>query len=398
MKTLILFAAVFLSFLLAACRKSEETKERKIAYYQSSMHPWIKSDKPGTCTICGMKLTPIFEGEKGFEIEGHVVTLSSNGIQAVNVQSEPVQIRELERTLLVAGRIEADETRMRVLSAYADGRIEKLFVNYVGAEVRANEPLALIYSPSLLAAQREYLNLAARTNAGGEPLLADIQSLDQNEPDAATTRILAPISGTIISRHALEGQYVKEGDRLFELADLSSVWFRFDLYEQDLHRIKPGELVEITGPALGGERFSGRIAFIDPNLNDAVRGARVRVELENPVVGEGTEARRRFYNGLYAEGRIRVSVGKALAVPRSAVLDAGDYARVYLDHGGGAYEPRAVKIGRRGALYWEVLEGLEEDDIVVTNGNFLIDSQAQINQSAHAVSHSHEMHEESESP
>src|SRR6188508_2839758 len=127
--------------------------ERKVAFYQSPMHPWIKSDKPGNCTICGMKLTPVYEGEKGFATDANVVTLGSNSINVLNVQTETADRRPLERRLAVAGKIESDETGIRVISAYVDGRIEKLFANFTGAEVKAGEPLAILYSPALLTAQ-----------------------------------------------------------------------------------------------------------------------------------------------------------------------------------------------------------------------------------------------------
>lgn len=399
-----------------------QTGEKKVAFYQSSMHPWIKSEKPGNCTICGMKLTPIYEGEKGFEAEGELVTLSSNGIQVINVQSEPVKVRQLKRELHVAGRIEADETRLRVLSAYLDGRIEKLFVNYLGAEVRAGEPLAVLYSPEVLSAEREYLNIISRTNHADSPRLAaehqrlvegaynrlkrlgltdpDIEGLLSKGATNLTTRIRAPISGTVVTRSVYEGQYVKEGDKLFEIADLSKVWFKFDIYEQDLSWIARGLPVEVTSMALGTNVFTGQISFIDPNINDAARSARVRVELENPLLGEGERARRLLYNGLYAEGRIKINAGEGLAVPRTAVIDPGDFPRVYIDSGGGAYELRRVKIGRRGEDYWEVLEGVDEDELVVTSGTLLLDSQAQMNQGVSSASepavedgkHGHEAH------
>src|SRR5436190_2619937 len=143
--------------------KSEATAksgERKIRFYQSPMHPWITSDKPGRCTICGMQLEPVFEGERGFAADEGVVTLGSNIVQAIHVQTQTVTNRPLVRTLRVAGVIDRDETRNRRLSAYADGRIEKLSVNYVGAEVVAGQPLAVFYSPGLLAAESEYLTVA----------------------------------------------------------------------------------------------------------------------------------------------------------------------------------------------------------------------------------------------
>ena len=145
---------------------------RKVLFYQSAMHPWIKSDKPGNCTICGMKLTPVYEGEKGIQTDANMVTLSSNAINVIHVQTEAAEKRPIEKKLEVAGRVEADQTRARVISAYVDGRIEKLFVNFTGAEVKQGEPLAVIYSPELLTAEHEYLSVLAQTNLSNSPQLA----------------------------------------------------------------------------------------------------------------------------------------------------------------------------------------------------------------------------------
>lgn len=395
-----------------------ETGGRKVAYYQSPMHPWIKSDKPGNCTICGMKLTPVYEGEKGLAIEGNVLTLSSNSINVLHVQTELAELRPIERKLPVAGKIEAQETRYKMLSAYVDGRIEKLFVNYVGAEVQAGQPLAVIYSPSLLTAEREYLTVLAQTNLGASPILAaeqqrladgarlrlkrlglteeQIASLPADGATKMTTQIVAPIGGTVVARAAVEGQYVKEGDKLFEIADLSQMWFRFDVYEQDLPSIHLGQTVRVTSPALGNRAFEGPIAFIDPNINDMSRSARVRVELQNPAIEKGEEAanggraavRRLLYNGLYASGEISLKTAPVLSISRSAVLDPGDQPRVYVDKTAGAYEHRAVALGARGERFVEIRDGLSPGERVVTTGNLLLDSQAQINQSASGPSES----------
>lgn len=373
--------------------------ERKITFYQSPMHPWIKSEKPGNCTICGMKLTPVYEGEKGFDTEANMITLSSNAISVINVQTEVVAKRPLEHSLEVAGRIEADQTRNRVLSAYVDGRVEKLFVNYTGAEVNAGEPLAVIYSPALLTAEREYLTALSQTNFAGASQLASEherlvegarqrlrrlgltdEQIDQVRASRSatnfTTQITAPISGTVVKREVFEGQYVKEGDRLFELIDLSQMWFVFEVYEQDLPAMQLGQMVQVKSPAIPGKVFEGPITFIDPTINEATRSARVRVELQNPVVN----SKRALYNGLYATARIVSTTEPVLAVSRSAVLDPGDQTRVYVDHGAGAYEQRTVQLGRRGEDAVEILSGIEGGERVVSSGNLLLDSQAQINQ------------------
>jgi membrane fusion protein, copper/silver efflux system len=381
---------------------------RKVLYYQSPMHPWITSDKPGRCTICGMQLEPVFEGERGFGGTEGVVMLGSNSVQVINVQTEVVTNRALSRTLRVAGVIDDDDTRHRRLSAYAEGRIEKLFVNHLGAEVIEGQPLAVLYSPGLLATESEYLTLlrqgaapdlsatvqqerARLIEAAAQRLKrlgysdAQLAALAKKEAADARTEILAPMTGTVVSRNVYEGQYVKEGDLLFEIGDFSVMWFQFDAYERDLGGLHVGQMVEVTSSSLPGKILSAPIKFIDPNLNEMTRSAKVRVELENPMVDEGGRKRRLLYHRLFAEGTVKLQSASMLTVPRSAVLSAGQPV-VYVEVGPGAYEQRAVKLGQRGDDFWEVLSGVQAGERVVTTGNLLIDAQAQLNASTVSMS------------
>lgn len=375
---------------------------RTILYYQSSMHPWIKSDKPGKCTICGMDLVPVYQGEAGFQSRSGLVTLSSNAINVLNVRTEPVHRQTLRRTIRVAGTIDDDETRHRVISAYVDGRIDRLLVNYAGAEVVENQPLAAIYSPMLLAAEREYVSLLEQRPGGAglgsertrliEAAAQRLRRLGLTEAQIATlpqksetnldSDVVAPISGTVVVRNIYEGQYVKEGDPLFEVSDFSTMWFRFDAYERDLAWLRPGQRVEVTLPAVPGRVFSASISFIDPNLNDSTRSAKVRVEIPNPIVERDGHRRRELDHRLYAEAVVEVDAPEVLAVPRGAVLSPDGHPIVYVAKGGGAYERRTVTLGRRGDEFWEVLGGLTEGEMIVLGGNLLIDAQAQLNQSA----------------
>jgi membrane fusion protein, copper/silver efflux system len=222
---------------------STAPSERKPLFYQSPMHPWIKSDKPGRCTICGMELTPIYPGEKSLDTTSgeNIVTLSQSQIQVVGVQTVKAKSQTLIRTLKVAGMIDDDERRHRILSAYVDGRVDKLFANHHGAEVTAGEPLANIYSPELLQAEREYRQLTGELKRNTALRLKQmgltdeqIQAIPDKSPTALTTEILAPLSGTVVEHDVYEGQYVKTGDKLFAIADFSIMWFQFQAYEQDL--------------------------------------------------------------------------------------------------------------------------------------------------------------------
>jgi Cu(I)/Ag(I) efflux system membrane fusion protein len=363
--------------------------------YSCSMHPQIRSNKPGKCPICGMALAPI--GTAQAPADGSIM-LGSNVINVLHVQTQPVQRATLVKTLRVAGTIDDDATRHRFVSAYIDGRIDKLFVNYTGAEVVEGQPLATFYSPMLLSAEQEYVLLLSQKANDALPdhdrLVAiaeqrlrrlgltteQIKGIADKRGTNLQTQIVAPVSGTVVQRFAYEGQYVKEGEKLFEIADFSTMWFQFDAYERDLAWFKPGEIVNVTVPSVPGKVYRAPITFIDPNLNEMTRSAKVRVTIENPLIrGEGTQ-RRELLHKTYAEGSVKVEVPNVLLVPRSAVLSPGSRPIVYVEKSAGLYDQRPVKLGRVGDEHWEVLEGVGEGEQIVTAGNMLIDAQAQLNQ------------------
>lgn len=357
---------------------------RKLLYYQSAMHPWIKSDKPGRCTLCGMELTPVYEGDAGFDATGGggVVPLTQTMIQVMNVQTAEVQVRPLKKTLKVAGIMDENATRHRIITAYTPGRVQKLHVNFMGAEVTEGQPLVEFYSPTLLQAEREYRTLTGELRAATSLRLlqmgltaAQIEALPQKAGDTLTSQILAPTGGTVVARSVYEGQYVQEGERLFEIADFSTLWFQFRVYEQDLPWIKPGLKVDITTPSHPGKTFTGSITFIDPNFDEATRSTKVRVELQNPP----SESGHRMLNRLYADGLVHLEAPDVLTVPRTAVIETGPEAVAYVDQGSGTYVRRVLKLGRRGDALVEVASGLSAGDKVVVNGTLLIDGQAEIN-------------------
>ena len=379
---------------------SVSSDSRKILYYQSPMHPWVKSDKPGRCTICGMELSPIYEGDKGFDSDSPLIILSKDGVVTAGVETAAVVRAPIRRTIHVAGMIDDDETTHRKISATVDGRVEKLFVNFVGAEVTEGQPLATLYSTMLRMAFSEYQVVAQQQpSPQREKLLAgvrdrlvrlglapaDIDSLRDKASPPSEMKILAPATGTVVVSKVYAGQYVKEGDVLFEIGDFSKMWFVFDAYERDLTWMKMGDEVEITTAALPGKVLKAPIVFIDPTINSATRSAKIRVVLDNPAVIDPLKHRHQLLHKLYADGRIRTVSEPVLAVPRNAVLWPTGSPLVYVEKSEGAYEPREIELGRAGDDIWEVTAGLKEGEKVVTSGNLLLDSQAQINRPPKAI-------------
>ncbi|MDR2755471.1 MAG: efflux RND transporter periplasmic adaptor subunit [Planctomycetaceae bacterium] len=382
--------------------------ERKILFYQSPMHPWITSDKPGKCTICGMSLAPVYEGdETTLAVQGgsDFIKLAESTASVIGVASTPVRTAPLHRTLRVAGVISDDETRHRILSARVPGRIEELHVNQVGVEVINNQPLAVVYSPDVLTAQRLYLEnrrlgvsgavSASEIASSREKLLSfglvdeDIQKLEQNETPEATLVIRAPFDGTVVSRKAYEGQYVDVNDELFEIGDFSSLWFIFDAYERDLPLLKIGQNVDVTLTSLPGETVTAPIAFIDPNLNESTRTARVRVVLPNSL--------RRILHRQTANGTVHIESAPTLLIPRSALLYTREHPAAYVDLGGGMYQFRQLTLGHIGDTEAEILDGINEGEKIVTQAALLIDSQSQLAHIATASGTSMEM-DQTESP
>ncbi len=358
--------------------------ERRIAFYQSAMHPWVKSDKPGRCTICGMQLTPVYEGESGLAVDGDMVSLSQSMVRVLHVQTAEAKARPLAKTLTFAGTIDDDARRHRIISAYVDGRIEKLYVNHHGAQVEAGKPMFEIFSSALLLAEREYVTIGPEFRASAAAKLRlmgltpeQIAALPQKPRDTVTSEILAPMTGTVVNDQLYSGQYVTAGQKLFEIADFSIMWFVFPVYEQDIAWLRVGQSVKVTTPSAPGETFEGKITFIDPNFDPVTRATQVRVELPNPLV----EGRRRLLHRLYAEGAVALDAPEVLTVPRSAVVQTGAEAVVYVAHEEGAYGRHVVQLGRRGDEFVEILSGIDAGDQVVTNGALLIDGQAEMNRS-----------------
>ncbi len=286
--------------------------------------------------------------------------------------------------------LDDDETLHRILAARVPGRVEKLFVNQLGAEVVADQPLVTLYSPEVLNASRLYIErLKAGPNAfpasevsdARERLLMlglttdDVARIEKNRVPEATLTVRAPMAGTVVARAAYEGQYVQPDTTLLEIGDLSHLWFIFDAYEADLPFLRLGQTVNVSVPSRPGELFSAPIVFIDPNLNEATRTARIRVVIPNTD--------RRLLHRQTASGRVVIETPDTVLVPRSAVLFTQTVPVAYVDKTGGVYEPRTLQLGRAGDDTYEVLSGLSAGDKVVTQGALLLDGQAQL---AHAAS------------
>jgi multidrug efflux pump subunit AcrA (membrane-fusion protein) len=380
----------------AAPAAGTDASGRKVLYWYDPMAPGSKFDKPGKSPFMDMQLVPKYADEEtGAAGESAVqVGLSPEAIRATGVAVVPVEKATVAPEIRAVGTIETDETKLVRVAARVAGRIEKLFADYTGEKVARGAPLYSLYSPDLVATQREYLLALEnrRRLAGGteeakksaEDLLAatrdrlrlwgigpgQIAALEQTgRPELAMT-FRSPIDGTVLQKAAVEGQYVAEGTELYLLADLSSVWLVAQVYEFELSGLETGQPAEATVSSLPGRVFRGRVSFIEPVLERETRSARVRIVLPNP---KGA-----LKPGMFADALIRVPEAPRLVVPRAALIDTGTRRVVYVETAANTFTARNVIPGSASGDRVEILEGLKEGERVVAEGNFFIDSQAQL--------------------
>ena len=405
--------------------------------------------EPGRCPVCAMELVP---ATSGGGTDSRAIQIDPAARRVANIQTVSVKSMPMSRTIRAIGELSYDEGTLKTISAYVDGRLDRLYADYTGVVVKKGDHLALVYSPRLYSGQVELLLAKkARDDSRSATLQRVIQSsgelyessrqrlielgmtatqIDQLEragEATSTMHLCAAISGTVIEQRAVEGQYVKEGQEIYKLADLSTVWLMLELFPEDAATIRYGQKVEASVQSLPGRQFAGRVAFIDPNVDPKTRTVGVRVVIPNedgllrvgdyakatievPLSGSGDEQ-----GGVYdpelagkwisprhphvvksSQGNcpicgvelipasefgftaVPTASGEALVVPRDAVLMAGNNSVLYVETDPGRFEIRRVVLGPSCGEQMVILNGVKKGEQVATRGNFLIDSQMQL--------------------
>jgi RND family efflux transporter MFP subunit len=369
------------------------------------MHPQILRDEPGRCPICGMVLTPL-HGHTNTADAAPGILIDPAIVQNMGVRTAPVAQGELRQTVRAVGSLVEPEQNHLDINLRVSGWIQKLYANQEGMLVHPGDPLFDLYSPELTAAADELI--AARKAAASlpgtpaDPVLAksndlllaagkrklQLLGLAPAQVDAiaaldkapATVTFTAPTHGHIAEKSVIEGAAVQPGQRLMKIADRSAMWLQLQIYEQQLGLVALGQKVRATLPAVPGRVYEGKVDFLYPHLDTATRTAMVRVVLDN--------ADHRLHENMYATADIDVpAAAPSLLVPRDAVIDSGLRQLVYLDDGDGHFSPRQVTVGRTGRRdaapgddgdFVQILSGLEPADVVVTSGQFLLDSESRL--------------------
>lgn len=329
------------------------------------------------------------------------VQLSAQRLQSIGVRTGVVARRRVTDEIRTTGTIAVDETRLSYVQVRFSGYIQRVFADATYQYVRKGQPLFTVYSPELVAAEREYLvakEAQARMAHATDPAVAadavslveaaasrlkqwnipprEIRRIESSDQAPETLEIDSPVSGYVLEREALPNKYAQPDTRLYTVADLSRVWVFAQAFQSDLGRLKVGQIARLTVDSYPDRTFQGRVDFIYPDLDMNTRTARVRIALDNPALA--------LKPGMFTSVTLEAPLGEQLVVPASAVLQSGTRAVAFVDHGGGNLEPREITLGGRAGDDLVVSRGLSEGETVITSANFLIDSESELQAAAGA--------------
>lgn len=366
---------------------ADQESQSKNQTWTCSMHPQIRMVEPGQCPICGMDLIPL----GGDEQEGNAVEIkmSPTAMQLASVQTQLVKKEQPVKTLRLNGKIQADERNIYSQTAHIGGRVEQLFINYTGEYVKKGQVIGTIYSPDLVTAQQELFQ--ANKIKDSQPFLfkaAKEKLKNWKLTDKQVDEILnagkikekfpiqADQSGVVSAKKVNLGDYIQPGAVLYEVANLSSLWILFDVYESDLPWVKKGDNIKYTVQSLPGEKFTGKITFIDPVINAKTRVAKARVVVDNKSEKLKPE--------MFVSGTLESLIEKGtpeIVIPKTAVMWTGEKSVVYVkssQENETSFAMREVVLGPSLGDSFIITSGLTEGEEIVTNGTFSVDAAAQL--------------------
>jgi Cu(I)/Ag(I) efflux system membrane fusion protein len=358
-----------------------------VGKWTCSMHPKVAGKENGSCPLCAMDLI-FMDTHVESEVSETQFRMTKDAIALANVQTSTVSYANTDDSLLLlSGVITTNRETDAVQTTLLDGRIEDFYINSVGKKVRKGQRIGIMYSPELYLAQDKLLSsvsykeknmklyLAARNTLGLWKMTdTQIDELIRSKKPQINFPLYADVNGTVTEVFALEGNYFKQGDVLFNTSDLRTVWAVFDAYETQLNSLRVGQEITLESTAATRKRLKAKIAFIEPVLNDLKRTATVRVVIPNK--------NNLLKPGMVVKGKINnLMVDKTIiAVPRTAVLWTGKRSLVYkkVSENEPIFELTEVLLGRRLGESYEVLDGLHINEIIVSEGAFTVDAAAQL--------------------
>ena len=364
---------------------AETTKE---TIWTCSMHPQIKAKEQGKCPICGMDLIPLDTNLTASN--PMALQMTEDAMKLANIQTMVIGNQSGNKELRLNGKVQIDERKLYAQSTHIPGRIEQLMINFTGDKVSKGQTLAYVYSPDLLTAQEELLQANSIKNSQPELFDAAKQKLLNWRIGETTINkiistgkliqqfpITADVSGIVTAKKVELGDYVDRGTSIYEIADLSSLWVLFDVYESDMTWIKVGDKVTYTIQSLPGETFEGKISFIDPFINPQTRVATARIELKNVDNKLKPEM---FASGVIKNNALSKNT-KDIVIPKTAIMWTGERSVVYIKSNSGTsveFMLREVTLGPSLGEAYVITSGLSFGEEIVVNGTFTVDAASQL--------------------
>jgi Cu(I)/Ag(I) efflux system membrane fusion protein len=396
---LLLFCAVAAGFALDRLLAKTSAAERRPLYYVDPMHPAYRSDKPGIAPDCGMKLVPVYAEDSRRSLfrdaaSSGIVTVDPDTRHLVGIQLTTVEKSTGQSSVKVFGRVAADQTRIYHVNLGTDGYVRETLDDAVDTYVKKNQHLAVVYSPDFLSLAGGYLSASERSSGGSgkenaaaaqqgaassqarADRLRNLGMSDSQIDELSTTRkipediyVVAPTDGVILARNISPGQRFERHAELYTIADLSHVWVFAEVFGKDAQVLRPGMKVRLTVPD-SGEVLAARVSGALPEIDPVGRFVKIRLEVDNPRFVLRPE--------MFVTVELPATLSPGLTVPASALLDSGLSKHVFVRTGEDTFEPRTIETGWQIGDRVQIVKGLQEGDMIVSEGAFLVDSESRL--------------------
>lgn len=376
---------LFYLLVLISCKAKSNHAEMAgpDEYYTCSMDPQVIENKAGNCPICHMKLIKV----KKNNLKAGQIKLSDQQIKLANITFDTLRVHKLAKEITLTGKVAFDQNYAEAISARVRGRIEKLVVRNIGDYITKGQALYEIYSEDLNVAQQEYI-LALQTekistsdnashtqfsDAAKNKLMlyglspAQINLIKNTMQVIQSMPVYARRDGFVSEISIAEGNYVEEGTTLFRLASLSSLWVEAQVYLPYLSYLKIGTKADFAIPSAGEKLFSGKVIFIDPQVQSPDRYVLARFQIANPSLS--------IKPGMLANITLQTVQKNALSLPLDAIIQDSQGANVWVRNSDGVFENKMVTAGMQNSRQVEIIDGLNEGDVVVVSGAYLLNSE-----------------------
>ncbi|OJV31393.1 MAG: hypothetical protein BGO32_01875 [Bacteroidetes bacterium 37-13] len=389
MKQKIIFLSITILFALAGCKSKNENHAGHDSgtYYTCPMHPSVKSNSPGSCPVCNMSLIKVEkQNNEHTQQDGNFITIEKQQQQLAGIKTDTVKFQAIIPASTILGTVAIDEEQVTTISSRVKGRIDKLYIKTSGEYIRKGNPVYAIYSEQLFADEKEFLALSEkRTNNTTENKLLDdmlsasknklllwglsekqIAELGKNKSASPQIIFYAQTEGYVTEVLVKEGEYVEVGTSIVKLTTLNQVWIDAQVYSNEIEKISGSNSFQVFSETYPDEVYTGRLVFSNPGVEDNRKVQLLRLRIDN--------AKNNLIPGMMVYVSPKQNSKPVLAVPKSAVL-LEKMKTVWILAHDNTFEQRMVETGTENKFWIEILSGIKEGEIIVTDGSYLISSE-----------------------